>query len=68
MWRGYHSLNACGTLNTPQWMKMPNLPSVNHAGALWGQMLSQSGMYLPFALTSSICLRYSAIVISMLLS
>ena len=32
MLRGYHSLPKAGTAYTPQWMKMPNLPSTYHSG------------------------------------
>src|SRR5512138_193439 len=43
MFRGYHSLSNAGTAYTPQWMKMPNLASSNHAGTRYCLSESQVG-------------------------
>src|SRR5574344_593613 len=58
MFLEYHSLLKAGTLNTPQWMNIPNLAFSNHSGISNCVSDAQSSLNLPLRMTSSICCRY----------
>ena len=57
MLRGYHSLPKAGREYSPQWTKMPNLPSRYHAGASWRSSEGQSAANGPAATAVSTVFR-----------